>query len=360
MTLLYWLVKEEIPQHTKFESLVDTIKGMGMDVLNMLTLGGNANYTSNDFVNKTVVLFGNVIFRDIVAEIQQSPFYSVMIDETTDIATHSQLSIYVRYLHQGASKTVFCSLVKVHNGKSDTIRAAVVQFLRDAKLPLNKMCTFGSDGAAAMLGKKNGVAAQLQTMVPHILVNHCVAHRLALASSQAAEKVPYLLKWKANMEQLFRFYHASGVRTASLLEIQTILEEPKVKVTEAKDVRWLSHNKAVKAIRRCLPSLLTSLEHEARERCDAVAQGLAIFMQQYRFVAALMMMSDMLPVLANLSLALQTKDAVYSTVGTLVMGAITTVRSMKEHPELKFRELPVTIGQLSDQPFRFQKPSANT
>ncbi|WAR05670.1 hypothetical protein MAR_021039 [Mya arenaria] len=113
MTLFYWLVKEEIPHHTKFESFMDTIKGMGMNVLNMLTLGGNANYTSNDFVNKTVVL-------NIVAEIQQSPFYSVMIDETTDIATHSQLIIYVRYHHQGASKTAFCPLVKVH------IRAAVV------------------------------------------------------------------------------------------------------------------------------------------------------------------------------------------------------------------------------------------
>ncbi|WAR06257.1 hypothetical protein MAR_021626 [Mya arenaria] len=74
-------------------------------------------------------------------------------------------------------------------------------------------------------------------MVPHILVNHCVAHRLALASSQAAEKVSYLFKWKSSLEQLFRFYHASGVRTAYLLEIQTILEEPKVKVIEAKDVR---------------------------------------------------------------------------------------------------------------------------
>ncbi|WAR09053.1 hypothetical protein MAR_019011 [Mya arenaria] len=82
-------------------------------------------------------------------------------------------------------------------------------------------------------------------------------------------------------------------------------------------------------------------------------------MQQYRFVAALMMMSYVLPVLANLSLALQTKDAVYNTVGTLVMVAITTVRLMKEHPELNYRELPNTIGQLSDQPFRFKKPSAN-
>ena len=142
MTLLYWLMKDEIPHHTKFESLVDTMKGMGMDVLDMLTLGGNANYTSKDFVHKTVVLFGNVIFRDIMVEIKQSPFYSVMIDETTDIATHSQLTIYVRYLHIGASKTVFCSLVKVYNGKSDTIRAAVVKFLRDAELPLNSFSGF--------------------------------------------------------------------------------------------------------------------------------------------------------------------------------------------------------------------------
>ncbi|WAR09066.1 hypothetical protein MAR_019024, partial [Mya arenaria] len=120
-------------------------QGMGMDVLNMLTLEGNANYTINDFVHKKVVLFGNVIFRDIVAEIQHSPFYSVMIDGTTDIATYSQLTIYVRYLHMGASKTLT-------TGSPDTIRAAVVQFLPDAELPLNRMWAFGSDGAAAMLG----------------------------------------------------------------------------------------------------------------------------------------------------------------------------------------------------------------
>ncbi|WAR27958.1 hypothetical protein MAR_013662, partial [Mya arenaria] len=167
----------------------------------------------------------------------------------------------------------------------------------------------------------------------------------------AAEKVPYLLKWKAIVEQLFRFYHASGIRTASLL---TILEEPKVKVTEAKDVRWLSHNKAVKAIRHCLPSLLTSLEHEARERCDAMAFGAGDFHATIQIRGS---SDDDVRCVARTGEP--TKDAVYSTVGTVVMGAITTVRSMKEHPELNFRELPDTIGQLSDQPFRFKKPSAN-
>ncbi|WAR12018.1 hypothetical protein MAR_026198, partial [Mya arenaria] len=99
-----------------------------------------------------------------------------------------------------------------------------------------------------------------------------------------------------------------------------------------------------------------SLEHESRERCDAVPYWLAVFMQQCRFVALLLVMSDLLPVLANLSIALQMRDAVYNAVGTLVMGAITTVRSIKEHPGQNFQHLPQAIDHLTEQSFRFTRP----
>ncbi|WAR12036.1 hypothetical protein MAR_026216 [Mya arenaria] len=89
-------------------------------------------------------------------------------------------------------------------------------------------------------------------------------------------------------------------------------------------------------------------EHESRERCDAVP-----------FVALLLVMSDLLPVLANLSLALQMRDAVYNAVGTLVMGAITTARSIKEHPGQNFQHLPQAIDHLTEQSFRFTRPKPN-
>lgn len=76
-------------------------------------------------------------------------------------------------------------------------------------------------------------------------------------------------------------------------------------MTEAKDVRWLSHDRAIRAVRLCLPAVVTSLEYEANEKSDAQAQGLFVFIQTYEFVAALLMMSDVLPVLAALSRALQ-------------------------------------------------------
>ena len=47
---------------------------------------------------------------------------------------------------------------------------------------------------------------------------------------------------------------------AGLKDIQEVLKDPQLKLTQAKDVRWLSHEKAVWNLRQCLPSVLASLE----------------------------------------------------------------------------------------------------
>ena len=65
--------------------------------------------------------------------------------------------------------------------------------------------------------------------------------------------------------------------------------------------RWLSHDKAVTAIRRTLPSLL----REVAERDDAVARGLVRAIKLYKFVAMLYLLSDVLPHLSTLSLVFQ-------------------------------------------------------
>ena len=48
-----------------------------------------------------------------------------------------------------------------------------------------------------MKGNQNGVAAQLKQAVPWIIANHCVAHRLTLASAQAADEIPYIKRFKS-------------------------------------------------------------------------------------------------------------------------------------------------------------------
>lgn len=73
------------------------------------------------------------------------------------------------------------------------------------------------------------------------------------------------------------FYQYSAVRTSGLKDV---LNDPQLKLTQAKDVGWLSH------LWQCLPSVLTSLEREATERHDAQARGLALFVKDFFFVVS--------------------------------------------------------------------------
>ena len=157
-----------------------------------------------------------------------------------------------------------------------------------------------------MIGARGGIATLLKEKCPWLISNHCVAHRLALAAAQAADEVAYVKKFKVILSQLYR-YDYSPVRTASLRGIQEVLNDPKLKLTKASDVRWLSHEKAVDNLRKCLPSVITSLEQEASERHDAQALGLATFVKSYNFVATLLMLADVLPPLTHLSRAFQNR-----------------------------------------------------
>ena len=172
------------------------------------------------------------------------------------------------------------------NGKAVTITDSVCG---DLAFDMQKCCGLGSDGASVMLGSRGGVSKLLKDQVPFLIANHCVAHRLALAAGQSANAISY---FKDILDQLYRY---SAVSSAGLKQIQEILNDPQIKLTQAKDVRWLSHDKAVQNLRRCLPSVITSVEREAEERNNAEAAGLAAFVKTYKFVAALYMFSDVLP-----------------------------------------------------------------
>lgn len=335
---MYLLDQEEIPSTTILQHLMDVTEDLGVDVLTFQKKGGKAKKASQRHIDYLVNLFGRQIWEELREEILASSFYSVMVDETTDISTTLEFVIYFRYLQNGKSKTVFGGVINISDGKADTIMAAITDFLLEKEIPIGNMVAFGSDGAAVMVSSKTGVGTQLKSQVPHLLTNHCVAHQLALASAQAASSIPYLTKFNRIVEQLLQFYAYRRERMSDLQEIQTLLNE--LKITEAKDVRWLSHDdRVVKAILKCLPNLLTSLDREASERTEAQAQGLLSFMQTYDFVAALYMFSDILPVLSDLYCSFQTEDGAYANVGNKVTGTIATIRALGERPGKHFSRL---------------------
>ena len=119
----------------------------------------------------------------------------------------------------------------------------------------------------------------LKEQNPQIVAIHCVAHRLALAVAQAGDTIPYVKRFKVLLHNLFSFYDNSPVRTAGLRAIQSILDDPSLKLLQAKGHRWLTHESACQTLRRTLPSVLASLQREASERGEPMADGLYRQMQ---------------------------------------------------------------------------------
>ena len=90
-------------------------------------------------------------------KLTDSSFIELIIDELTDIFTDKKLSIFAKVVSPkiGEAETIYVKDVDVDNGKRDHIYETVVNVLsKDFEILVSKVFAFGSDGTAAMVGKK--------------------------------------------------------------------------------------------------------------------------------------------------------------------------------------------------------------
>jgi hypothetical protein len=71
----------------------------------------NAQYTSSTFVTEVIMAMSSMLRDQQVDRINEADYFAVMIDETTDITTSNQLSIYVRYLLNNQPAEEFLGVV---------------------------------------------------------------------------------------------------------------------------------------------------------------------------------------------------------------------------------------------------------
>ncbi|CAG8735317.1 9404_t:CDS:2, partial [Funneliformis caledonium] len=89
---------------------------------------------------------------------------------------------------------------------------------------LFKVVVFISDGASVILRKNEGVVAKLSIVYTYpLIVNHCVAHRLALACKDVRKEIEFY-----NEAELLRLY----------------------------EIHWLAWYNAIKNICNSIPALL--------------------------------------------------------------------------------------------------------
>src|SRR5436189_3375411 len=150
-----------------------------------------------------------------------------MIDESTAITTTKHLDIYVSYVtKEGILKTRFLCIVPLTSCNAEGITKVLIDIFEKGKI-LPKLVAFASDGASVMLGKNEGVAAKLSRICTYpLIVNHCVAHRLALACKDAKKEIKFYGEVESLIKRIYNYFKNSCSHIHQLQEIQDILDDP--------------------------------------------------------------------------------------------------------------------------------------
>ena len=213
-------------------------------------------------------IFSRVLDDALIAELKQSHYYSILIDESTDVSVEKHLAIYVRYIGPNYKPVErLLQLTKRSGGDAATIHTALAQTLQARGLELSRGVGFASDGASVMTGDKKGVAVRLGLGNPFMVGIHCIAHRAALAAKDVFEQFEYAKWFDTLLSRTHGFFSKSSARIEALADVQKALQLPVLRIPVVHGVRWLSRDGVATAFTRSYPALLKYFSEEAAKGC---------------------------------------------------------------------------------------------
>ena len=137
--------------------------------------------------------FGTYFYQSLAKTLRNSPF-SVIIDETTDIAAIKEMCIITRYYNDETSKVEsrFFGLIEVPQANAETLFQSLTNHFEQFNVPFTNIIGYAADGANTMMGRNSSVKTRMEAANPSIFVMHCTCHSAHLAASYACATLLHL------------------------------------------------------------------------------------------------------------------------------------------------------------------------
>lgn len=186
-------------------------------------------------------------------ELLQKHKFSLIVDETTDLSTASQLALLGMYFDESEFKVVyvFISLIELPNGKATTIYDSIKSCLNEMSIPIENVIGFCADTCNVMFGKNHSVSQLLIKDHPWILPVKCSCHLIHLCASNASLKLPKSLEDLCR--NVYSHFSLSSLRTKAFHEFQDFFNIKQHKLLRPGHTRWLS-------MKMCVDRLLEQYE----------------------------------------------------------------------------------------------------
>ena len=103
---------------------------MGCDYFKHLSHGDNAKYKRQRIIGEFLQIMAVQIEKEQL-RVPSSGCFSLMIDETSDVAVLNEMVICARYIENGKVSTSFLKVCELFNGTADTIETTLVAFMEN-------------------------------------------------------------------------------------------------------------------------------------------------------------------------------------------------------------------------------------
>ena len=307
-------------------------------------------YTKPEIVCEMEQVINNQIHKTLIKQIKDSSYFGIMLDETCDISIEKKLVVYVRFIKDGDACIVYLGNKRVTDCTAEGIKIALCNFLEESGIirdgDYSCLMGLGTDGAAVMVGRKNGLGVKLKTLNDKLIQVHCVAHRLNLAASQASKGIKYMEDYRQYISTLYRFFSDSQVRYDKLRDLQTLLHGHVKQVPEGTSVRWLSVESAVKMIYEYYDCIILTLEDDKDK--TGKASGLWKFLSDSLFLLITALLIDVLTVIGILSLIFQRDSVSLASIKGNVESSLNTLNTMRNGSPIVDHVLEILDPQLQD------------
>ncbi|XP_077870479.1 zinc finger protein 862-like [Saccoglossus kowalevskii] len=174
--------------------------------------------------------------------------------KATIMRADTEAAVSTVFTKKQAMKTVYwLAKEAISTDKYSSLLELLHESVQQRELDARKMMGLGSDGASVM----ELVSAKLKGTNPFLINIHCVTHRLALCTSQAAGGVEYLKQYRGILTSLFYYFKQSSLRSSRFKGMEKILDSPELKIKEIHAVHWFAFYDSLQTVYRSWNALVT-------------------------------------------------------------------------------------------------------